>query len=136
MDDPAKLLLLGKLVVVTSLLYVVAVTLPKLAILSLYLRILVLGPYRLACYIIAEVLLASAIANILTDLFECSPISYLWDKTTPGGHYIDTKEFYQWGSFPNIVTDVAMLILPLPMGWKIANFNGHECRSDSNLPNR
>lgn len=49
----------------------------------------------------------------------CKPIKYNWDKTIPGGHCGDLNGIFRWTSLPNLITDIAMLILPLPMIWKL-----------------
>ena len=46
------------------------------------------------------------------------PISYSWDKSI-GGRCIDDGAFYAYLSLPNVVTDVGMMILPIPMIWKL-----------------
>ncbi|TVY84800.1 hypothetical protein LSUE1_G000829 [Lachnellula suecica] len=108
-----------KLVVIVVFLYAPAVALPKLSILCLYLRIFKIQSYRYAVYAIAGVLISTCVASWITNFCMCTPFPYLWDKTIVGGHCIDqTKEFI-WISFPNIVSDVAMMILPLPILWKL-----------------
>ncbi|KAH6680648.1 hypothetical protein B0J14DRAFT_634169 [Halenospora varia] len=49
----------------------------------------------------------------------CTPLAYTWDKTITDGHCIDEQEVLLWISFSNIVTDVLMLILPLPILWRL-----------------
>jgi hypothetical protein len=102
--------------------YAPSVALPKLAILYLYLRIFQTKPYRYASYIIASVLIMTwIIAWIIQGVF-CTPVRYFWDKSITDGHCMNFNKqevIFRWISFPNIVTDVAMLILPLPVLWKL-----------------
>lgn len=106
-----------KLVVVEENVYVFVVSLSKLAILCLYLRIFTTRLYRRACYGIAVVIILNLIVGMILSLTICKPLAYRWDKTIPGGSCGDIMTGYRWISLPNLVTDVAMLILPLPVIW-------------------
>ncbi|KAI9788794.1 MAG: hypothetical protein M1816_006575 [Peltula sp. TS41687] len=114
---PQELRVWLKLVFVEEIIYVFAVSMSKLAILCLYLRIFTTRPYRRACYGIAVVIILSFLAGIILSLSMCRPIAYRWDKAIPGGSCGDIMTAYRWISFPNLITDVAMLILPLPVIW-------------------
>ena len=105
--------------IANPVLYVPAVTLPKLAILGTFLRIFWEKPYRIACYVLAAVLVGNGIATSFAAAFGCTPIAYLWDKTIPGGHCIDYIALFRWGMLANILTDLVMLVLPLPVVWKL-----------------
>ncbi|TVY83364.1 hypothetical protein LSUE1_G002843 [Lachnellula suecica] len=94
-------------------------TFPKLAILCLYLRIFVSRPYRWATYAIAAILIANLLACIIVNAVACRPFAFQWDKTIPGGECLNLPVVYTWFSIPNLVTDVAMLILPLPVVWNL-----------------
>ncbi|KAI9041022.1 uncharacterized protein KD926_007438 [Aspergillus affinis] len=60
-----------------------------------------------------------AVADILAGAFVCWPIAYLWDKSIAGGHCINIPAFYRWGTLPNILIDLQMLILPQPVVWSL-----------------
>lgn len=107
------------LYIAIPVIYCVAVTFPKLAILDIYLHVLVERWQRICCYVVAAIITLSMIVNIPTVIWQCSPVSYLWDKSIPGGWCNNIPEHYFLASIPNIVTDVAMLIIPLPMIWKL-----------------
>ena len=93
---------------------------PKLAILCLYLRLFTQKIYRYASYLLIGILITTAIVNSISAGVSCTPFAYNWDKTIPGGRcFPDINAWYLWVSFPNIVTDVFMLILPLPVIWKL-----------------
>ncbi|KAL4985868.1 hypothetical protein BDW68DRAFT_189315 [Aspergillus falconensis] len=113
--SPEKLAAWSKGIYACVWLWALAVALPKLAILGFYLRFFKLGHERAISYLLMLVIAATFIGTGLTATFECTPIRYQWDKTIPGGRCIDITAFYRWMSLPNIVTDVMMLLLPLPM---------------------
>lgn len=117
--DPQKLVLWAKSLVATPILYLAAVLFPKLAILAIYLRIFVKKPYRVACYIVAGIITANWIGTTVAGFLLCIPFDYLWDKRIPGGHCFNVSAWFRWASLANIVTDVVMLVLPLPVIWKI-----------------
>ena len=94
-----------------------AVTLPELAILSMYLRIVTTKPYRRSVYVLGIILIMNFVVGGLTGILGCQPLAFFWDPTIPGGHCIDINSFFRWISLPNIVTDVAMLVLPQPLIW-------------------
>lgn len=60
---------------------------------------------------------ATGMATVVATTFQCSPAAYQWDNTIPQGRCFNVLAFYRWMSFPNIVTDVHILTLPLPMVW-------------------
>ncbi|CAD6594186.1 MAG: hypothetical protein ASARMPREDX12_008376 [Alectoria sarmentosa] len=116
---PEKLYYWGRsCLIAIPVLYIVSTTLPKLVILTVYLRIFVHKWSRISCYVIGAVLVASCILNMILSIWQCSPPDYVWNKTIPNGFCRDNVQVhFRWGTFANIVTDVAMLILPLPVIW-------------------
>jgi len=46
-------------------------------------------------------------------MFQCVPFAYNWDKTIPEGRCFNIFIFGQSSSIPNIVTDAAVLLLPI-----------------------
>ena len=62
------------------------------------------------CYCVEIVLVVS---------FWCKPIAYSKDRTIAGGTCIDQLAYFRYNTIPNISIDVAMLILPLPLVWKL-----------------
>ena len=117
--DPQALKPWAQVLVVTPILYSAACWMPKLVILTLYLRIFNEKPYRIACYTMIGIITALAVADIIAGATICTPIAFLWDKTIKGGHCINIVQYYRWGTLPNAVTDLFMLILPLPVVWKL-----------------
>ncbi|THV53502.1 hypothetical protein BGAL_0049g00370 [Botrytis galanthina] len=118
-QSPEQVVLWSKFIVATPIVYLVAVVFPKLAILSLYLRIFTLRYYRNLCYILGVIIVTNCIANVIAGCLECIPIEFLWDKTIEGGRCFNIDVYFRWASFVNIVTDCVMLVLPIPVVWKL-----------------
>jgi len=100
-------------------LYCTAVVFPKLSILGFYLRIFTTKPYRMTVYVVAGILVANGIAGVITSLSSCQPFAARWDLTILGSHCIDTLQYWRYISLANILTDVVMLGLPLPVVWRL-----------------
>ena len=117
--DPEKLINYRKSLVVVEFLNVAAFTCAKIAILALYLRIFTLKPYRISAYVIGSIVLANWLVAFVLSCFKCAPFAYNWDRTIPYGSCLDINREYQWITFPNIVTDVMILLLPMRVVWKL-----------------
>ena len=124
--SPATLMTWGKVIFSLLMLYSNAVAFPKLSILALYLRIFTEKPYRITAWILAILISTTALAVSLTAVFQCSPIAYAWNKTIPGGTCINVALFYVYCSIPNVITDVAILLLPIPMIFKLHTSRGQK----------
>ena len=115
--DLARTIVYFKYLVAISVYYFFAVKIPKLAILALYLRLFTPRPYRLAVYALSAIVVLTGIATPIATLSLCRPFAYNWNQSIPGGKCANKNALYLWGSLPNIITDIAMLILPMPVVW-------------------
>ncbi|KAI9645415.1 hypothetical protein NHQ30_006154 [Ciborinia camelliae] len=102
-----------------EILYISAFTFPKLSILCLYLKIFVTRITRNTTYILIAIVIGTWIAETTTAIFQCWPIQYIWNKSIVGGHCVNQDAMFQFWSIPNIVTDTAMLVLPMPTIWNL-----------------
>ena len=119
-SHPDGLILWIKFLVIGPFLYTFAVLFTKCTILCVYLRVFTERPYRIACYIVIVVHILQTIAVCAADVAQCQPLAFLWDKTIEGGKCpVNATELFRWASLPNIVTDIVMLLLPLPYIWKL-----------------
>ncbi|KAH8706030.1 integral membrane protein [Talaromyces proteolyticus] len=109
--NPGMLNVWGHMIIIIPILYLAAVVPPKLVLLHLYLSIFTQKAFRRSCYGVAVVVLTNWFANTIAAFLSCQPLSFYW---TQEGHCFDVNQFFRWGSFANIVTDVVMLILPMP----------------------
>lgn len=110
----------AKYLVAIEYVYLGGVNIPKLAILALYRRLfLPKKGIRLVIHILMGVLIAQTIANLVAASVACVPFAANWEPTLPGAVCINKELFFIWSSFPNIVTDVIMLALPIPVVWNL-----------------
>ena len=102
-----------------TVIYFGSVNLPKFAILSLYHRIFPSKNIRRAVWVNLAVLVCLTMATVIAGLAECTPFAANWYPDLRGAHCINKLAFYRYGSIPNILTDIAMLILPLKVVWNL-----------------
>lgn len=100
-------------------LYATSVALPKLSILAMYLRIFVDRPHRIACFLLGTVITATAVAGVVTSLASCRPFEARWNLHLYTSNCIDAVRYWQGMSVPNIATDLVMLVLPMPVIWRL-----------------
>ncbi|KAL5398759.1 hypothetical protein PMIN06_009006 [Paraphaeosphaeria minitans] len=119
--EPEKVLNWGRYLLALATLYFVDVNIPKLAVLALYRRLFPQRTARITVYIIGGILITGSIVNTIVSLAACEPFEANFNPTLIGAKCIDKEAFYVWTSVPNIVTDVVMLALPLPIVWSLHN---------------
>ncbi|KAE9375179.1 hypothetical protein N431DRAFT_531070 [Stipitochalara longipes BDJ] len=102
-----------------SFLYNFTAVLPKLAILILYRRLFNTSKTLYSIYILMAILILDAVGLTALVVGECQPIAANWDNTIPNGRCLNKRVVSTWITIPNIVTDVWMLILPIPIIWKL-----------------
>ncbi|KAI1293196.1 hypothetical protein F5Y03DRAFT_411326 [Xylaria venustula] len=104
---------------VTELLYGLVFPIEKTTILLLYLRLFhVHRWFRITTYILIAYIWLWGISEVIVAIAQCIPIAYQWDKSLDG-HCINQLAYYRWVSVPNVIHDVVMLVLPLPMVWSL-----------------
>lgn len=101
-------------------LYILAVTFSKLAIVDLYLNIFTDKRSRYITYAIGFILIASAVSNFIAVMAQCRPFAsaVLYNPKADGWCH-DIHAHFTWASLPNIITDFIMMILPIPLVWKL-----------------
>ena len=56
---------------------------------------------------------------ILETFLLCRPVAYNWDKTIDGGRCADTIKAYLSAGIINLLIDVGIVIMPIPVLWKL-----------------
>lgn len=101
-------------------LYGASVASSKCAILLLYIRVFTtnLRNFTIAVCAIGTIVGATGITTIVGSIAQCAPISRNWNVAVPG-HCIDKLAFARYTAIPNVITGFTMLLLPLPMVWRL-----------------
>lgn len=109
-----------------GLLYPIACALPKLSINALSLRALplaaglrVVKTARVTAYLLIVFLTANAIAFLIPSVLVCNPPAKFWQYPPQSDKCFNTGVLGTWISLPNLISDVVMLVLPLPMVWHL-----------------
>ena len=89
-----------------------------MSVLILLHRVFITKPFRLAAKILMLIVIGWYIAISLAGAFICLPVKSTWDPKVPGHcgnrYILDIIDPLPW-----IITDFAILVLPLPMVWKL-----------------
>ncbi|KAL8787211.1 MAG: hypothetical protein Q9213_002322 [Squamulea squamosa] len=108
----------SKLFFAASAVFAVACTALKFSVLVFYHRIFPIWKFTIYCIILGAIVIAWFIAYIVSQFLICRPVQYWWDKSIPGGHCINANQVgYYITSPPDILTNIAILILPIPWLW-------------------
>jgi len=67
---------------------------------------------------LGAIVLAWAIACVAGVIFSCNPVNGFWDRSIPST-CIDSTKFFIGNAVPNMVTDTAILVLPVRMVWRL-----------------
>ncbi|KAI0405745.1 hypothetical protein F4802DRAFT_614585 [Xylaria palmicola] len=106
-----------------SCIYGVVIACVKAAILLEWIRIFVPAPKRNAFFYSCWALIAFNtlyyIAATITQNVACTPYQYTWDKTIPGGHCVNVPAVNVVSAGINLVSDVAIIILPQQVIWQL-----------------
>ena len=111
---PTQLVTGAKDAFAMEILYLPSAALPKITVLCLYLRVFVRRDARMTCFCLLGFVAATWIAYLLAAVLQCKPLAYKWDRTIPGGRCFNIEAFYKTTSVPNILTDLIILVLPIP----------------------
>ena len=57
------------------------------------------------------------IGYIINNFTICQPFAYTWDKTIDGGHCGDILAGWLASAIINVILDIAVIVLPMPMLW-------------------
>lgn len=90
----------------------------KLSFLFQYYRVLAVQHMR-KVYLVAIFIVGGwALSQVLIGIFMCTPIEGFWDNTVKAKCIPNFPQFYI-NAAGNIVTDLAVFIMPLPALWKL-----------------
>ena len=102
-----------------QLLFGFSTTLTKLSILFFYRRIFPSRRFALLAIFIGCIMIGWWLSLIFAVIFSCQPVNYFWNKSIRNGHCINENALAYGITGVNIVTDLAVLCLPLPWLWTL-----------------
>lgn len=107
------------MLIAIQILWACSLTLVKASILFFYLRIFDVPSFRLASKLTAGFIICWALAVILCGFLMCRPFAYSWNQTIPNGTCGNQILSYIITGALNLVTDIIVLLLPMPHLWKL-----------------
>ncbi|KAF2625039.1 hypothetical protein BU25DRAFT_346751 [Macroventuria anomochaeta] len=101
--------------------YTPAVMFAKLAALFLYHQLFEVTSYRRIIIGIGVIIVLQGVVSLILAFSICRPFRYFWTQAVDpdDGTCGDVMLFYKSYSIPSLVTDVAMLVLPWPILFKL-----------------
>ena len=104
---------------ISSAMYLPSILGYRVALLLMYLRLFgVNDRFKYATWAVLFFVTGYLSSNIITLIFGCTPIPKYWKPDEPG-HCIDLVQAdYTYGSM-NVISDVLLFLLPLPMVWQL-----------------
>ncbi|KAF1952225.1 hypothetical protein CC80DRAFT_552648 [Byssothecium circinans] len=115
---PTEMIESGKLGLSTIVVYKATVTLIKMSILMIYLRLAVTRMFTWLCKGSIALLVVYQVVVIMVVPLECTPLRKAWDYSVEG-HCIDTALFYYITTAFHIVMDIWILFLPYKLIFSI-----------------
>ena len=108
-----------------ELTYQVSMSSIKIAILLFYYRLFSAGRPRflISIWVMATITMCWYFTSTFIIIFQCFPINYMWDRAVegkvPGGQCIPEEALWIGSSVTSLLTDVAILCLPMPIIWRM-----------------
>ena len=101
--------------------YGISIALSKCAMLVLFIRVFTTRnrTFTIGVYLIGFIVVATSTVNTFVTIFQCSPVAYEWNKDIHGGKCIDGVAFARYMAIPNVITGAIMLIMPIPLVWRL-----------------
>ncbi|TRX88382.1 hypothetical protein FHL15_010695 [Xylaria flabelliformis] len=118
--QPEKITIFLKYLVAESIWYLATIWIAKLSICILYRRLFPGRWVYVVLCIVVFIMIGTSIATVITLFVACRPFSANWGPPeVQQTHCIDKEPLFVWGTLPNVITDAILLIIPLPIVWKL-----------------
>ncbi|KAH6640034.1 integral membrane protein [Truncatella angustata] len=97
--------------------YVLCGSFAKLSLLVVYLRLSPGGWFKTWSWVAVGMVVLHTIVLVFLMVFSCTPVSKSWDITIPAteGSCINVVALYFATAIANIITDVMVMVLPIPL---------------------
>ncbi|KAF5657790.1 integral membrane protein [Fusarium heterosporum] len=106
-------------VYLSACIYVLCGSFAKIALLIFYLRLSPQRWFRIAIWIGIGVISVYTTILFFLVMFACKPMSMNWDITVTGGVCINQTKTYIATAAVNIISDIYLFVLPLPMVFQL-----------------
>ncbi|KAF9875567.1 integral membrane protein [Colletotrichum karsti] len=107
-----------KLLLAFECIYVTAVMFIKLSLLLMYRRIFPSRGFKISAMVLGALTIGWWISIVLVCVFQCTPVAKAYMPWIDGT-CIDLKASFIGNAIPNILTDVAILCLPIKEVWRL-----------------
>lgn len=109
-----------KLLWVAMVIFLSAITFAKVSVLLFYARIFTTNSawFKRALWITGFLCVSYLVVFVLVDVLGCLPLQKFWFRQKPG-HCIDMYSMFLVCGLYDVVLDLIILILPLPMMWRL-----------------
>ncbi|KAJ6038829.1 hypothetical protein N7499_003728 [Penicillium canescens] len=111
-----NIVIIAKLLMSFECVYCMTVGIIKISILLMYARIFPTRGFRIAAIILGSIVIGWVVAIICVSVFQCTPLAKAWNPTL-SGTCINLKGSFIGNAVPNILTDIAILALPVHVVW-------------------
>ena len=105
--------------IILEVTYALSMGLLKCSICLMLYKIFPLRGVRYAALTALGLSICWSVMTILIGFLICTPLSYNWDTTIPGGHCGNQNAAYSAVSAIDIGIDVLIFVVPLPHIWKL-----------------
>ncbi|KAJ5635528.1 uncharacterized protein N7484_008841 [Penicillium longicatenatum] len=110
--------MIAKLLIAYDCVYCTTIGMIKLSVLLMYTRIFPTRGFRVAVIVLGIITVAWIIVIACMSVIQCAPIERAWDTSIPGA-CIDASASFIANAVPNIVTDIAIILLPMRALWRM-----------------
>ena len=118
---------MGVALLVTNLVYNTGLALVKLSVLLFYIRVFRIVPsYRIAFWTVGAAIVGCGIAIDFLALFTCSQVPNAWNLTV-SGRCLGTQQTFAATAIANLLMDLVLLVLPMPMLWQLHISTSRKC---------
>ncbi|EFX05264.1 integral membrane protein [Grosmannia clavigera kw1407] len=113
-----KIVMMAKWLLVAEILYAWNLCWTKISLLLMYYRIFHIRFFKNMAFCIGGFVLCWGVTVTFLFVFICVPVAKLWYPDLPG-HCIDQVGTWIANATSTILTDLAILVLPIPQIWKL-----------------
>ncbi|KEQ70870.1 hypothetical protein M436DRAFT_52556 [Aureobasidium namibiae CBS 147.97] len=103
--------------VVCAIMYSITMLFSKMSILLLYRRVFPINNFAKRWWAVVAFTVAYSLGAIFASLFQCRPMESAWSIDITPEYCISTEKFYTANAALNVVSDILILLLPVPIVW-------------------